>query len=305
MSHKLYNPKAHAPAIYMPAWLLQVSMKLLSNNAKMLYGRLAQWANERCQVFRSIPQLAEEIGCSQRNVNRYLLELKEVNLIRTFHPQAGGVNHYEFLHHPWMDEPINRHLSYPQGDAGPSIKTEVTPRQICRDPHDKFVTTPTTNLSSINNKEIKEIKCVGAKPTAHTQKSLSSKKQNPQTRTSVKDSPEIQELFLKKFKGRKVSYDEMFDSCQAHYASKRQAVTLRNWKLWVEREETHNYLKINPSLSFQESSKLKSCDEDAQAFRNIIEVVASKDTGKHLAAMLDNLRGKGHADTRGVQTKTV
>ena len=147
MSHKLYNPKAHAPAVYIPAWLLQISSSLLSNNAKMLYGRLAQWANDRCQVYRSSKQLSEEMGTHTRNIERYLKELRDVRLINTLHPQAGGVNHFEFLHHEWMDEDINKHLVYKS--ENPIAPTQATI------PPDKNVGTPPTKVADINKKEIK------------------------------------------------------------------------------------------------------------------------------------------------------
>jgi hypothetical protein len=154
---KKYNPKSSAPAVYIPCWLLQIPSKQLSYAAKMLYGRLSQWSNGTGEVYRSIPQLAKEIGCQTRQVDRYLKELKDKKLVGTYHPQAGGSNHYEFYHHPWMDEPINNNLVY---KSDPATNVSL--------PHDKYVVTPTTNMSSINRKEIKTNKketCTSSKNT--------------------------------------------------------------------------------------------------------------------------------------------
>jgi len=138
MSNKLYNPKAHAPAVYIPAWLIQVPSSELSTHAKILYGRLAQWSNEKCQVFRSNIQLSSEIGVPAKSIERHLKELRDVKLLKTFHPQAGGVNHFEFLHHIWMEQPIHKNLIYtdntpPSKMRVPPLKNEGTPPSKMRD----------------------------------------------------------------------------------------------------------------------------------------------------------------------------
>lgn len=147
MSKKLHNPKSHAPAVYIPCWLIQVHHNNLSYAAKILYGRLSQWSNATGKVYRTVQQLSNEIGAEKRQVDRYIKELKYVGLIGTFHPKKGGVSHFEFYDHEWMHEPINEQLSYSEN---PTTNLSL--------PHDKNVVTPTTNLSSINIKEIKEIK---------------------------------------------------------------------------------------------------------------------------------------------------
>ncbi|MFB1501482.1 helix-turn-helix domain-containing protein [Thiocapsa sp. N5-Cardenillas] len=149
---KIHNPKSNAPAVYIPCWLIQVSVRLLSSNAKILYGRLCQWSNESGTVFRSAPQLAEEIGTSTRQIEHHLKELRDVGLIGTFQPQAGGLNHFRFYDHEWMHEPINKHLAY---KIPPPDKTKNPPTDLSVPP-DRFVGTPPTDLSGINKKEIKE-----------------------------------------------------------------------------------------------------------------------------------------------------
>lgn len=147
MSKRLHNPKSHAPAVYIPCWLLQVPANHLSHAAKITYGRLSQWANEKGMVYRSAKQLAEEIGTSERSVERHLNELRYVELIGTYLPQAGGVNHFEFYDHPWMHEPINENLVYKSDKNYPPTELSVPP--------DRIVGTPPTELADINKKEIK------------------------------------------------------------------------------------------------------------------------------------------------------
>lgn len=145
-SLKRYNPKSHSPAIYIPTWLIQISTKLLSNNAKILYGRLSQWANSSGTVYRSLPQLSKEIGTPATTLERHLKELKDCGLIGTYHPQAGGINHYEFYDHSWMHEPINDELIY---KSDPPAEVRVPPRRSAG--------TPPAEVRDINKKEIKEI----------------------------------------------------------------------------------------------------------------------------------------------------
>lgn len=139
-----YNPKSHSPAVYIPCWLIQVSTKLISNNAKILYGRLSQWANSSGVVYRSCPQLTKELGTGISSIERHLKELKDCGLIGTYHPQAGGVNYYEFYDHPWMHEPLQQELTY---KSDPPSELTAPPVRIDG--------TPPSELTDINIKEIK------------------------------------------------------------------------------------------------------------------------------------------------------
>lgn len=121
---KFYNPKAHSPAVYIPCWLIQIDSHQLSHQAKLLYGRLAQWSNANGIVYRSVKQLMEELGFSSDCVERTLKELRDVKLIETYQIKPRGVNHYKFLEHEWMREPINKNLEY---DSPPPPKTDIIP----------------------------------------------------------------------------------------------------------------------------------------------------------------------------------
>lgn len=152
-----HNPKTHAPAVFIPCWLIQVPTKFLSNNAKILYGRISQWSNQKGDAYRSLPQLSEELGTPIGTIKRHLKELKDAKLIGTYHPQAGGVNHYEFYQHPWMDDPINENLVY-ASHPGPDVSL---PRPKCEP-------TPSPDMGHINKKEIKTNKkeiCTSSKDT--------------------------------------------------------------------------------------------------------------------------------------------
>lgn len=127
---KFHNPKAHTPAVYIPCWLIQIPVSQLSYQGKLLYGRLAQWSNVKGIVYRSIPQLGQELGCCLSTIKRTLKELRDVGLIDTYQAEAGGINHYRFLDHPWMHESINKNLeyqSYPQSPKDPQSRCDPTP----------------------------------------------------------------------------------------------------------------------------------------------------------------------------------
>jgi len=135
---KTHNPKAHAPAVYIPCWLIQIASSQLSHQAKLLYGRLAQWSSAKGTVHRSTNQLSQELGMQQRVIERGLKELREVKLIETYQTECGGINHYRFLEHDWMNEPINKNLEYNSPHYPP----------------DKNVGTPPTNVSVPTDKNV-------------------------------------------------------------------------------------------------------------------------------------------------------
>lgn len=132
MTRKLHNPKNDATSIHIPCWLIQIPSKQLSHQAKLLYGRLSMWSNAHGNVFRSIIQLSKELGCSKSTIDRTIKELKLVNLIGTFQPYKGGINHFEFYDHPWMHESIKEQLSYKRDNmymtsnvTSPCIKSDI------------------------------------------------------------------------------------------------------------------------------------------------------------------------------------
>lgn len=142
-----YNPKSHAPSVYIPCWLIQIPTQLLSTNAKMLYGRLAQWSNEKGEVYRSANQLSFELGTPKRTIERHLNELRDVKLIDTHQPEKGGCNHFIFLQHEWMNMPIHENLSYKSTPDNPP--SELTA------PTAKNGGTPPPKMAVINKKEIR------------------------------------------------------------------------------------------------------------------------------------------------------
>jgi hypothetical protein len=233
MSQKLHNPKSHAPAIYIPCWLSQIPTSLLSYGAKMTYGRLSQWADNLGHAYRSSKNLAQEIGTSEKSIERYLKELRDKLLIGTYHPQAGGINHFEFYDHPWMHESIKEQLVYKNDTYDP-------PSNV-REPLLRSEGTPPSNVRDINKKEIKEIKCVGADAT-HAQNLPISKKQKAEKQAL--ESEEAKSLFDTKFEKYEITLEELFTDCKAHYDQKGLWATEDRFIKWIESEKPQNYKKI-------------------------------------------------------------
>lgn len=161
MQRKIHNPKSQFPSIYLPSWLCQVSLTLISIGAKMLYGRLSQWSNNKGQVHRSGHLLAKELGTNRRQLCRWLKELKDLDLIDTFQSEEGGENYFIFYDHPWMYEPIIDELCYRSEPPDPPenlSKRGVTNRhEGCDKLSQEGVTNPAhinKILNKINNKDL-------------------------------------------------------------------------------------------------------------------------------------------------------
>jgi len=128
--------------IIIPYWLLQIPKSELSETAKKVYGRLLRWGHNSEIVHRSVNQLAREVKRSSRTIERALKELRTVGLIITYLVKHGGVNHYKFLAHEWMEEEKNRpdfKLSSlpdktPIRYSKPSMNKGISPPVIIGDP---------------------------------------------------------------------------------------------------------------------------------------------------------------------------
>lgn len=149
---KIHHPQNTENAYSTPRWLSQVSCKLISFGAKALYCRLKTWALNDGICYRSAEDLSQELGISTRQIQRYIKELKDCELIGTFINQYGGVNNFEFYEHKWMFLPIVEGLL--RVDEKPKSKKQI--RQMCHNSNDKYVVTDTTNASCIKIKEIKK-----------------------------------------------------------------------------------------------------------------------------------------------------
>lgn len=206
---KLHNPKSHAPAVYIPCWLIQVPSTLLSYAAKILYGRLSQWSTSKCTVHRSLKQLSQEIGMNKRSLEKILKELKEVGLIGTYQAESGGVNHYEFYDHPWMYEQINEHLVYQESYPQAAPANPVPPRESAGTPHADLRVPPRESAIP----KIEEIKENKNKSFCNDQK---------KTKSDWKEENAKTHVFADSMNNAVKSQEQM--SCEARHIEKHEEI---------------------------------------------------------------------------------
>jgi len=105
----------------------------------------------------------------ERTVKRFIKELKDLGLIGTTQPQAGGLNHFKFYDHPWMYRKLtpefNTNASDPvphlaRGSASPgtgvvphlarisSKEVKRSKKDICTSVPDMPITASQTNLKT-------------------------------------------------------------------------------------------------------------------------------------------------------------
>jgi len=84
--------------VFVPDGLL--ASLVVSNSAKLLWARLAQYAGTRGQCFPLLSTLATDLGFSERQVQRYLAELVSGGFLRARQRGYNKSNVYEFLWHP-------------------------------------------------------------------------------------------------------------------------------------------------------------------------------------------------------------
>lgn len=105
-----FNPYKHFIGSFIPNWLMEQTA--ISPGAKLCYSRLAQFADkETGMAWPSIETLAEKLGSGERQVSRYLNELRKENLIESERVGTGNTNHYFFLEHEGMAGSTLTHLS--------------------------------------------------------------------------------------------------------------------------------------------------------------------------------------------------
>jgi hypothetical protein len=82
---------------------------------------------------------------------------------------------------------------------------------------------------------------VGDSPSAHTDNLFKTPKEKCEK--AAFDDLDVQDIFKEKFRGRAVTYKDLFESCQQHYEQKGSWVTLSKWESWVKREKIENHIK--------------------------------------------------------------
>jgi len=128
----------------------------LSSTAKLVFGKLCQYAGENGKAYPSYSSLAKEVGVKQRQAIRAVKELVIFGLIRPVkqnRPDGGSTsNIYEFI---WHDIFITGMLTTPgvKHDTGGSVR-KVTPAQCHLRHSGVSEMTPKENQTRESNSEM-------------------------------------------------------------------------------------------------------------------------------------------------------
>lgn len=242
---KNYNPKAHSPAVYIPCWLIQVPTQFLTYGAKLLYGRLSQWSNSKGQVYRSVDNLCKELGMSRSPVERFLKELRDCELIGTYQPVKGGVNHFQFYDHPWMHEDLNEELEY-KSDPPPCVS--IPPTYPGGTPHLDRCDPPPTQVD-INIKEIKRNNLYKEIYKEKSDEALSSNKKTTKASPSSVSKKVLSLSQLLEDNPHNLD-EELIEDWIEVRKNKKAAITRTAWK-GINNELSK--CKVNPIEAFKEA----------------------------------------------------
>lgn len=98
-----FNPFRLFNGAFVPNWLLE--REEVSPGAKLLYGRLCQFAGRDGHCYPRQEVISESLGINPRQVRNLISELKENRLIETEQPGLRRPLAYYFLRHEWMTAP--------------------------------------------------------------------------------------------------------------------------------------------------------------------------------------------------------
>jgi len=102
-----FNPFRIFNGIYIPEALVKVPVSQLSQGAKIAYGRLCRYGGRDGKTYPNREDLACEIGCSVRQLDNYIKELKDFRLIDVKRTGLGKNNEYFYLWHELFDSNIS------------------------------------------------------------------------------------------------------------------------------------------------------------------------------------------------------
>jgi hypothetical protein len=121
-----FKPFGIFNGVFIPECMVRST--LISSGAKLAYGRLARYAGRHGQCYPAVLTLAQQIGVSLRQAQRYLSELERKKLIRRmsrYVDRGQTSNAYEFIWHELFAEGVTD-LSPKESQNEESQNEEVT-----------------------------------------------------------------------------------------------------------------------------------------------------------------------------------
>jgi Helix-turn-helix domain len=120
------NPYKTQLGSFLPNGIMKLTS--IGSTAKLIYGRLCQYAGEKGYCWPAISTLADAIGCSKTTVKKAIKELQDANLIEVEHRYSedgdATSNLYYFLDH----DALHIHPLGGGQDSAPPQSVSVLPR---------------------------------------------------------------------------------------------------------------------------------------------------------------------------------
>jgi len=150
-----YNPYRKFLGAFTPNWLLRHTIKEISWGAKATFGRLTEFAGVNGKCFPPIDLISNELGVSERTIQRYIRELKQLKLIEIAR-RPGSSNEYHFLDHPWIEwaEKTPPYMVDPSESSPLQPELSTTPDKVVVGRGDRSVVKGVTDLSSRGDKVV-------------------------------------------------------------------------------------------------------------------------------------------------------
>ena len=113
-----YNPFRLFTGLFLPDWILRSP---ISDGAKSCWGILARYAGGTGRAWPKIERLAADLAREERQVKRYLAELKAAKLIRVHRRGPGQSSIYEFI---WNERFMKAKTGPITPDEGDDLSTD-------------------------------------------------------------------------------------------------------------------------------------------------------------------------------------
>ena len=128
MHQATFNPYKLFTGAMIPNWLLE--RPEISPGAKLCYARLCQYSGKNGLCFPKQETIAQEIGCSTRQIQRYIRELTIQKLIKSEKKTFNSPKTYSFIWHEWIKEwvtnPNGTHTSPSVSEQDTSVVSNTT-----------------------------------------------------------------------------------------------------------------------------------------------------------------------------------
>ena len=123
---EVYNPFQRFKAnLLIPRTISRIPVKILSQGAKLTFGRFRMYAGRDNRTHPKRETLADELGCSTRQVDNYIKELVDFGLISVKRTGCGRANRYSFIWNNILDENYCDNDS--QDSSGTDLQDSVIP----------------------------------------------------------------------------------------------------------------------------------------------------------------------------------